>query len=102
MPGVVMLQAPDRRMSVKRLRQVVVKAALAKEGITAAKATRKALQDAMLAKVRAPENAVHLKRAELWFSCCCACQAGGDTRVLWVQVSSSSMFAVEDGFVRLL
>ena len=46
------LQTSDRSMSAKRLKQAVVKAALAKEGRTASKAERKALQEAMLAKVR--------------------------------------------------
>lgn len=47
----MLLQAVDRSMARKRLSQVVVKAALANEGVSASKATRKALQDVMLAKV---------------------------------------------------
>ena len=39
-------------MTAKRLKQEVVKAALAKAGITVPKATQKALQDVMLTKVR--------------------------------------------------
>ena len=47
------LQTPEGRMAAKRLKQVVVKAALAKEGISTSKAERKRLQEVMLAKVRA-------------------------------------------------
>ncbi|BDA41447.1 probable G patch domain-containing protein 4 at N-terminal half [Coccomyxa sp. Obi] len=61
-----LLKRAERCMTAKRLKQEVVKTALAKAGVTVPKATRKVLQDAMLTKV-----------------------------------SSSSLFAVNDGIVQL-
>ncbi|CAL8461832.1 g1363 [Coccomyxa elongata] len=46
-----LMKTAERYMTAKRLKREVVKAALEKAGVTASKATRKALQDAMLTKV---------------------------------------------------